>query len=115
MRRNSNLGGVVVQFDRPDWCPLTSLLGEHLAESFMWMHEIRLDDGTHVHAYKHVDTRRYLHLSSNGASYCYLGDSGYAAIPTVHAVMRVAPPTDWALLGSEHLAALAAATAQRRR
>jgi hypothetical protein len=32
----------------------------------MWMFEVRLSDGTPLHAYKHIDTRRYLHLASDG-------------------------------------------------
>lgn len=90
MRFDSAQRGDVVQFEHPEWRPLTALLGEHLAEHFMWMHEIRLADGTAVHAYKHVHTRRYLHLAFDGRAFAYLGDA-YLRIETWLAVMRVVP------------------------
>jgi hypothetical protein len=82
--------GDVMQFERPEWRPLTTLLGEHLAECFMWMHEIRLADGTAIHAYKHARTRRYLHLAFDGRAFVYLG-AAYLRIETRLAVMRVVP------------------------
>ena len=35
----------------------------------MWMQELRLEDGTRLHAYKHIDTRCYLYLSDAGEAY----------------------------------------------
>lgn len=113
MRPNPSLSGDVVQFERPDWRPLSSTLGERLAEWFMWMHEVRLADGTAVHAYKHVRTRRYLHLDCSGAAFAYLGGSDYAPVSLSRAVMSVVPRHEWALLSSQQLAELMAAPQQR--
>jgi hypothetical protein len=51
------------QYDDPCWEPLCEVLGERLTGGFMWMNECRLEDGTSLHAYKHIFTRRYLYLS----------------------------------------------------
>lgn len=56
----------VVQYDCPVWGPLEAAVGTRLAEGFMWMHEARLAGGATMHAYKHIHTRRYLHLSADG-------------------------------------------------
>jgi hypothetical protein len=37
----------------------------------MWMYEVVLDDGRHLHAYKHCDTRRYLHLDAERNAWAY--------------------------------------------
>ena len=94
MRFDSAQRGDIVQFERPEWRPLTALLSEHIAECFMWMHEIRLDDGTAVHAYKHVRTRRYLYLAFDGHAFACLGDA-YLRIETWLAVMCVVPQGEW--------------------
>lgn len=44
----------------------------------MWMHEEELEDGTRLHAYKHWETRRYLHLDHGGRAYVYLWDESKA-------------------------------------
>lgn len=43
-----------------------------LCSWFMWMGEIRLEDGSAVHAYKHRQTRRYFHLSESGVPFEYV-------------------------------------------
>jgi hypothetical protein len=53
------------QYSAPIWEPLLAVVGERLTEGFMWMHEERLADGTAVHAYKHIFTRRYLSLTAD--------------------------------------------------
>lgn len=53
----------------PEWKPLVAAVGERLAEGFMWMHADELDDGSPVHAYKHIHTRRYLHLAEDGRAF----------------------------------------------
>jgi hypothetical protein len=68
-RDGCGLSGLMVQYERPHWEPLLALVGERLTETFMWMHEGELADGTRVHAYKHVHTRRYLHLGEDGRAY----------------------------------------------
>lgn len=114
MRRNRGLCGTVVQFERPDWRPLTAALGERLAESFMWMHEVRLDDGTIAHAYKHVITRRYLHITADGRAYAYRGDEHYVEIPLGLAVVRLVPDCEQHLLDPDHLVELRSTRSGRR-
>lgn len=53
----------LLQVEDPDWTPLFDAVGERLAPGFMWMHESRFPDGTPLHAYKHIITRRYLYLT----------------------------------------------------
>lgn len=40
-------------------------------DDFMWMGAATFADGRVVHAYKHCDTRRYLHLDEAGHAYRY--------------------------------------------
>ena len=42
------------------------------ADDFMWMGAAEFNDGRTVHSYKHVDTRRYLHLDESGHAYRFL-------------------------------------------
>lgn len=42
------------------------------ADDFMWMGAAKFADGRIVHSYKHIDTRRYLHLDESGHAYRYL-------------------------------------------
>ncbi|MGN6201664.1 MAG: hypothetical protein ACTHNY_04595 [Solirubrobacterales bacterium] len=65
--------GQVLQFDHPVWEPLENLAFEHAGE-FMWMHEVELEDGTRLHAYKHWETRRYLHLDHGGRAFVFIWD-----------------------------------------
>lgn len=64
-------GGAISQWELPEWRPLMELVGE-LASWFMWMGEVRLDDGTALHAYKHVETRRYAHIAPDGRAFLYV-------------------------------------------
>jgi hypothetical protein len=57
------------QYRRPVWDPLVAAVGEYLAEGFMWMHEAELSDGSALHAYKHIHTRRYLYLAEDGRAF----------------------------------------------
>jgi len=63
-----------LRLDEPVWRPLVKLVGERLAGTFMWMHEDELEDGSFLHAYKHIYTRRYLYLYL----YLYLTELGRA-------------------------------------
>lgn len=65
--------GQVLQFEHPVWEPLENLAFEHVDE-FMWMHEVELEDGTRLHAYKHRETRRYLHLDHGGRAFVFIWD-----------------------------------------
>jgi len=52
---------------------LIALAPSHV-EEFMWMHEEELEDGTRLHAYKHWETRRYLHLDHGGRAFVFIWD-----------------------------------------
>ena len=62
---------------RPDWKPLETLLPLRLCGPFMWMHEVELEDGTRVQAYKHSTTRRYLLVDAEGDTWEDLDAYGY--------------------------------------
>lgn len=68
-----------------DWVPLerfaevaTSAGHPVAADDFMWMGAAMFEDGRVVHSYKHIDTRRYLHLDEQGHAYRYraMADGG---------------------------------------
>jgi hypothetical protein len=59
------LEGRLSQYSEPEWAPLVELVGERLAAGFMWMNEDELEDGSSLHAYKHIFTRRYLYLTED--------------------------------------------------
>jgi len=57
------------------------------ADDFMWMGAAEFHDGRTIHSYKHVDTRRYLHLDDSGHTYRFLSraEGGrYAVLPEPH-------------------------------
>jgi hypothetical protein len=81
----------------------------------MWMHEIRLDDGTRIDAYKHTTTRRYLHLSDDGRAFDYLGDGGYGEVDLATAIVRGFSGWERALPPPPHLQAMREAVAAARR
>ena len=59
----------LAQYDEPNWQPLLDVAGERITGTFMWMHEEALEDGSRVHAYKHIETRDYLYLSASGDAF----------------------------------------------
>jgi len=74
------LPGTMRQGDRPVWQPLLDLIGEELTGWFMWMYEVELADPSPLHAYKHIATRRYLHLTEDGRTFAYVPEGNYAEI-----------------------------------
>jgi hypothetical protein len=89
--RDQGIDGEALQGGTPNWLPLALVAGIDLLEDFMWMFEVRLSDGRRLHAYKHVDTRRYLHLDDGANAFVYDEDGRYRPIPlsrTLHAVFR---------------------------
>lgn len=64
-------GVMTEQYDKPEWEPLLELAAEHI-DDFMWMFEVELESGLRLHAYKHVETRRYLHLDKEGRAFVYI-------------------------------------------
>jgi hypothetical protein len=65
--------GRVVNHEAPIWEPLIALAPDGLGD-FMWMHEVELEDGTRLHAYKHYETRRYLHLDHGDRAFVFVWD-----------------------------------------
>lgn len=90
------LTGTLAQYDEPTWGPLLLLVGRELTGWFMWMNEIRLEDGAAVHAYKHIFTRRYIHLAEDGRAFVYIPRGEYRQITRYDAI-------DLAFVGWESL------------
>lgn len=67
--------GEYVRCDEPDWEPLSRLAGGEalILDQFMWMGGVRLSDGRMVQAYKHFETRCYLHLADDLTPFEYRG------------------------------------------
>lgn len=85
---NQIIEGELHQYDEPDWQPLYDVIGVHLADWFMWMCEIELDDGVRVHAYKHIATRRYFHLGVDGRCFVYAPGGGLEAPSSYREISR---------------------------
>jgi hypothetical protein len=85
---------------RPVWAPLLAVVGT-LTDGFMWMYEVVLDDGRSLHAYKHHDTRRYVHLDTHQNAWAYQhrhGRSMYRKVDLADALTEVFAP--WGGLAS---------------
>jgi len=107
--------GTVVQAEDPDWSSLEAVLGTDLAGWFMWMYELRLDDGTRVDAYKHVTTRRYLHLTATGSALRYNVEGRYLGIDLASAITTAFDGWRCAGPGPREVQHLTAAVASARR
>lgn len=77
MDRMRRKRGRVVNYESPIWEPLVTLAADHVGD-FMWMHEVELEDGVRLHAYKHCETRRYLHLDHGGRAFVFIWDENRA-------------------------------------
>jgi hypothetical protein len=55
----------------PNWAPLLALAPGEVGD-FMWMFAVELESGLRLHAYKHIETRRYLHLDEEGRAFAYI-------------------------------------------
>jgi hypothetical protein len=71
-------GRMMRNYELPDWAPLVELAPEHVDE-FMWMFEVELENGVRLHAYKHWETRRYLHLDHGGRAFVYIWNEDLTA------------------------------------
>ena len=78
--------------ERPDWKPLLDALGENVAADFMWMFEVELANGTRLQAYKHIDTRRYVHLDRDGAAFVFEPPDRYRTFPLADLLAQVFAP-----------------------
>ena len=65
--------------DTPSWQPLLDLAPEHV-DDFMWMFEVEFDDGRSLHAYKHCETRQYLHLDEACRAYVFCDGDRYREV-----------------------------------
>ncbi|HLN05285.1 MAG TPA: hypothetical protein VK217_03320 [Acidimicrobiales bacterium] len=100
MRSRQYVHGDMGQYNTPDWRSLEALLGsDDLCAHFMWMHDVVLDDGTVLNAYKHRWTRCYFHLAEDGRAFYYVTDDVYhevdphTAIRAVFAAWECCKPT----------------------
>ena len=75
-KKKSEIGkvfkGTVVQYEDADWEALENVLAYYACDEFMWMYEVELENGTHIHVYKHGSNRRSLHLSARGEAFTYV-------------------------------------------
>ena len=58
----------------------------------MWMFEVELSNGKRLHAYKHIDTRRYVHLDRDGAAFVYEEPDRYRTFPVTRVLAAVFAP-----------------------
>jgi hypothetical protein len=79
-KRKRKVTGKTVQTQTPVWEPLGDAARGWVLGEFMWMFEVELKNGKRVHAYKHSDTRRYVHLDAKGNAYAYCGEERYLPI-----------------------------------
>ena len=80
MTEHPVVAGEMTQGEHPYWEPLLSAIGEELTGTFMWMFEVRLEDGTEVHAYKHIHNRSYLHIAVDGRLFWFVAPSSYVEV-----------------------------------
>ena len=107
------LRGRMSRLERPDWDPVIDFVGLELVRWFMWMGQIELVDDTRVHAYKHVTTRRYLHIGEDQRLFAYRSPNAYLEIESAHALEEAF--AGWADLYPEPDAAALGALAKLRR
>jgi hypothetical protein len=86
------------QCAEPVWDPLIEAVGRRLTGTFMWMCEEEFADGTSLHAYKHIHTRRYLYLTPDGRAFAYAPCGGRLRMQLAHAIEE-ALCTWWVLSG----------------
>jgi hypothetical protein len=80
------LCGALAQRERPDWEPLIALVGLDVVGCFMWMNELVLTDGTRLHAYKCIATRRYLHLAVDGRVFAERANDRFERVTPLEAL-----------------------------
>lgn len=108
--------GWVAQAEEPSWSALEAALGTELCTWFMWVCEVRLDDGRRIDVYKHITTRRYLHLGPGGSALRPIGVGDYRGVDLPLAITTAF--AGWQCAGPElrdiHALNVAVASAQRR-
>lgn len=89
MGRIKTYRGEAIQGDDPNWEPLLETAGHRVVCDFMWMFEVELSDGRRLQAYKHIDTRGYVHLDADGNAFAYQSPNRYRPIAAVDAFVAV--------------------------
>src|SRR5690349_4117500 len=90
MKNGPTIAGEMRQGSVPDWKPLEeTFLSDDICDYFMWMFDVELEDGRIINAYKHYDTRRYIHLGSDLRAYWYVGEQGYVEVDPHQAISCV--------------------------
>lgn len=80
MRRDGVIiSGESTNDETPDWVPLENLAFDHCCD-FMWMFTVECEYGRRIQAYKHIWTRRYVHLDGTGAAFVYREDGRYQQV-----------------------------------
>jgi hypothetical protein len=80
------------QGDRPEWRPLLDAVGERVTGDFMWMFEVELTGGTPLQAYKHIDTRRYVHLAPDKEAFVFEPPDRYRSASAAEVLAAVFAP-----------------------
>lgn len=89
MARTKYVRGEMTQGDRPNWKPLEDLVGDEVVGDFMWMYEVELADENALQAYKHIDTRRYIHLDARGKAWGYRPEDRYHRVDAADVLTEV--------------------------
>jgi hypothetical protein len=89
MARPRTISGEITQCDTPEWAPLRYVVGDELAADFMWMCELRLADGRELQLYKHIYTRRSVHLHASGEAFAYVPRGRYRSVPAADVLTEV--------------------------
>ena len=75
-----------------EWTPLEAMLGSELCRTFMYMGRsspfVYLGQEQQLYLYKHIDTRRYLNLATDGRCFRF-SPSGYQPISHEEAIDHV--------------------------
>lgn len=89
MGRTRTIRGTFAQSDTPAWRPLEHLVGYELVGDFMWMGEVELADSRRLQVYKHIYTRRSIHLDPDGAAFVYESRERYRPYPVSEVLAAV--------------------------
>lgn len=108
------LRGRTSRLERPDWDPLIDLVGVDIAPYFMWMGEIELLDDTRLHTFKHVATRRCVHIGEDGRLFTHRRPDLYTEIDVATALEFVFHEWDQLIPEADEKAAVALAELRGR-
>ncbi|HUZ29430.1 MAG TPA: hypothetical protein VMU90_09325 [Solirubrobacteraceae bacterium] len=88
-KAREEIGGRTVQVTQPNWDALRALVDDELADRFMWMSEVELEDGTRLHGYQDEPSRRYLHLADDGRAFYFTREARYRQVDPRTALMAL--------------------------